>query len=65
MISYVRCIAFLQFFLLAVRFATIELVHCRAGSLGQHHFHCLRGAIQDLVKDRQLRLAEGRQARNP
>src|SRR5580698_5666143 len=59
--SYVRCIAVLQFFLLVAWFAAIELVHCRAGPLGQHHLHCLRGAIQNLVEDRQLRLAHRRE----
>src|ERR1700677_4833392 len=60
-ISYVRCIAVLQFFLLVAWFAAIELVHCRAGPLGQHHLHCLRRAIQNLVEDRQLRLAHRRE----
>src|ERR1700728_2004841 len=63
--SYVRCIAVLQFFLLVAWFgawfAAIELVHCRAGPLGQHHLYCLRRAIQNLIEDRQLRLAHRRE----
>src|ERR1700689_2000270 len=60
-ISYVRCIALLQFFLLLPWVAAIKLVHCRAGPRGQHHLHCLRRAIQNLVEDRQLRLAHRRE----
>src|ERR1700722_6358183 len=61
MISYVRCIAVLQSFLFVARFAAIELVHCRAGSLRQHHPYRPRSAIQNLIEDRQPRFAHGRE----
>src|SRR6201996_1025426 len=61
MISYVRCMATLQSSLLAARFTAIELVHGRAGPLGQHHFYCSRGAIQNLVQDLKLRLSHRRE----
>src|SRR6202789_3702514 len=61
MTSYVRCIAVLQFFLLVAWFAAIELIHCRAGPLGQHHLYRLRRTVQNLIEDRQLRLAHRRE----